>query len=108
MFKMNTKGFDDLQKQLKNMQKAAKKLDGTHTVPLGELLNTRFMRKYTNFSSLDEMLEQFGYGKLSQKEFENIPENEIDSKVAETTRFKGWDDMMEKATEQYVSKKLGF
>ena len=44
----------------------------------------------------------------SQEDFESIPENELDSHIASTTKFKSWENMLSEATSQYAIKKLGF
>lgn len=101
-------GLDEFQKELQNMQKSAQELEGTQNIPLSELLSDSFMREHTNFSSLYEMFKQFGYSELSQQEFDEIPEKEMDSKVSKSTCFESWSAMMEKAVEIYISNRLGF
>lgn len=101
-------GLDDLEKHLKKMQRAAEELDGTHEVPLAELFTSSFMRKYTNFASFDSLLASGGFHAETSEEFEAIPEELLDKHISATTRFKSWKEMLGKASELYVSKKLGF
>lgn len=102
------KGLDKLEKQLKQMEKGAKELSRTKQVSFGELFTASFMRKYTPFSSLDELLQAGGFKVESQEDFETIPDAKLDKHIAATTRFKSWEDMLSEATTQYAAKKLGF
>lgn len=108
MFEFKVDGLDELQKQLENMEKAAKELEGTKEIPLTELFTDDFMKRNTDFSTLDEMFEAFGYSNSTQEEFEKIPDEEIDLKVSNSTIFSSWQDMLDKALDFYVSDKLGF
>lgn len=101
-------GLDKLEKQLKQMEKGAKELSKTKHVSFGELFPVLFMRKYTSFSSMDELLDAGGFKVESQEEFEAIPDVEFDKHIAANTRFKSWEDMLGEATSQYAAKKLGF
>lgn len=100
-------GLDKLEKQLKQMEKGAQELSKTTHVSFGELFTSSFMRKYTSFSSMDELLDAGGFNVNSKEDFENIPDKEFDEHIAATTRFKNWEDMLGEATTQYVAKRLG-
>lgn len=101
-------GFDKLQNRLKQMEKGIKELEGHNHVSFDDLFTSEFMWKYTNFSSLDELLNAGNFKVQSQEDFESIPENELDSHIASTTKFKSWENMLSEATSQYAIKKLGF
>lgn len=101
-------GFDDLQKELKRMQHAAEELDGVHNVPFSELFTPTFMRKYTTFASFAELLKAGGFQAETSEEFESIPDEPFDRHIANTTSFHSWEDMLNTATEEYISRKLGF
>jgi len=105
---MKIKGFDKLQKELKQLQKNAKKLSGTHSVPLTDLFTASFMRKYTQFDSFEDFLSSGGFEVNSQEDFEAIPDEVMNAHVAKTTHFQTWEDMLNKAAEVYFAKKLGF
>lgn len=102
------KGLDELQRQLKQMERKAKELDGTQEIPFSELFTPAFMRKYTSFTSFDELLAAGGFHAETSEEFEAIPDAPFDAHVAATTKFSSWEEMLGKATEQYVAKQLGF
>ena len=65
------------------------------------------MRKYTSFSTLDELFAAGGFKVESQEDFEAIPEDEFDKHIASSTKFKNWEDMLGEATSQYAVQKLG-
>ena len=108
MISFNTSGFDELEKQLEQMEQGAKELGETKQVTFGELFTTSFMQEYTPFSSLDELFTAGGFNVESSKDFEAIPDVDFDRHIAAVTQFKSWDDMLGEAVSQYTSKKLGF
>ena len=101
-------GLDDLQKELKKMEKAAKELDGENQVAFNDLFTRSFMSKYTNFSTFDEFLNAGNFIVNSQEDFEAIPDDDMDCHVQGTTKFSSWEEMLGSATEKYVAKQLGF
>ncbi len=101
-------GFDELQKYFNQMGKAAKKLQGQKTISFDELFTFSFMTKYTQYESFDEFLKAGGFEVNSQEDFEAIPDADMDTYVSKMTSFRSWQNMLDKATEQYISKKLGF
>lgn len=100
-------GFDDLTKNLNQMQDKLKQLEGTNRVPFGEIFNASFMSRYTRFSSIDEMFEAGGFQVDSEEDFQKIQEAELDAFVKSSTRFSAWKEMQEKASQEWVSMKLG-
>lgn len=102
------KGLDKLEKRLKEMEKGARELADKEQIPFSDLFTDSFMAKYTNFSTFEELLSEGGFTVNSQSDFESIPEDELDIHISKTTAFSSWKDMLEKATTDYCSKKLGF
>lgn len=101
-------GLKGLQKQLQNIERGSRELEKTKSVSFDELFTDSFMKKYTDFSNLEEMLKSFGYNDFTEKEFLEIPDDEINEKVSNSTQFKSWQSMLDKATELYALGKLGF
>lgn len=101
-------GLDQLQRDLRKMQQNARKLSGNRSVSFDKLFTAAFMRKYTKYSSLDALLEAGGFHASTNKEFEAIPEKELNAHIAKNTKFKSWEAMLDEATEQYVLTQLGF
>lgn len=100
-------GFDDLEKQLQKMADGAEELSKTDSIPLTELFTPSFMRKCSSFSSFDDFLSAGNFDADTQEAFEAIPEEPFNEYISSVTPFKTWDDMLQEATNQYISKKLG-
>lgn len=90
------------------MEQSAKELNGQHEVAFSDLFAESFMNEYTNFSTFDEFLTAGNFTVNSQEDFEAIPDNDMDNHVSETTKFSSWQEMLNKAGEEYTLKKLGF
>lgn len=103
---MKMSGFNEFHKQLKQMEKAAKELDGTHEVPFSELFTDSFLRKHTTFSSFEEFENQKIFTKYQT--IEEIPDDEMDMFVAANTNFSNWDEMLDEASTEFVARKFGF
>lgn len=99
-------GITELQRRLRNLQREAKNLDGRHEVPFDELFSAAFMRRYTTFASIDDMLEQSEWTVESAEDFYAIPDGPWDSYVAKTTQFENWVDMYETAGHEWMEKKV--
>ncbi|EOP32238.1 hypothetical protein CN544_19205 [Bacillus toyonensis] len=108
MFKFEMNGLDKLQKDLKNMEKAAKELDGKQSIPFPVLFNNSFMKKYTKFNNIDELFENSAFEVETDEDFAKIPDDEWDKYINEVTDFENWEEMMSKAAGLYTLKKLGF
>lgn len=76
----------------------------TDSLRFNELFTSDFMSKHTNYKSFDEFLSTSGFTQL----FEDIPDNDWDIYVSQHSTISSWDEMVDTATEQYVSKKLDF
>lgn len=100
-------GFDELQKKLNQLQKSAKELENTKFIPFDELFTKPFMKKYSNFLTFDELLEAGNFTVSSQEDFESIPDELLDKHISKSTHFSTWQSMLDKATELYISNKLG-
>lgn len=104
----NIEGLDNVLKELSQLRKKAKGLEGKDSVPLGELLHPRFMQRHTQFSALAEMFEASPWSVETVEDFAAIPQSELDSFVAETTNFNTWRDMTITAAQKWALSKLGF
>jgi len=93
------KGLDKLQKNLKNLKTS-------ESVPISELFNSTFMRKYTNYQTFDSMLSAFGIQEL--KDISELDNKEWNQFVKEHSKFIDWDDMKGTAGTERISRKLGF
>lgn len=102
---MSTNGFDALSKELDNMARKAKELEGQRTVDLSELFNNKFMISNTKFSSFDDFAEA---SKFDWSDIEAIPEVELDIFISKTSSFSSWEEMYGEAATNYYAKQLGF
>lgn len=102
---MSINGFDALSKELSNMAKKAKELEGSREVKLIELFNNAFMSLNTQFNSFDDFAEA---SKFDWSNIEGIPEDELDIFISQNTNFSSWNEIYEEAVANYYAKQLGF
>lgn len=100
-------GLKEFQKKLDDLERKAKALHGEHEVSFAELFNVSFMRQYTNFDSMDALIEAGGFKVDNADDFKAIPEQEWDDHISKTTRFGNWQEMMEQASTDWAKKQLG-
>ena len=100
------KGLDDVQRKLRQLETKARELDGAHDIPLGELFPASFMRSYTKFGSIDAMFRASGFNVETTDDFKQIPDAGWDAFVRSSTNFRNWDEMMTKAGELWVARRL--
>src|SRR4051794_1950666 len=98
--KFDTSGFDKLKRNLQ-------KLEHTHSVQLNELMNREFMRRNTQFLSVDEMVAKSGFEVNSIDDFKALPDAEWDEFICNHTRFGSWREMQEVAVQAWTKKQLG-
>lgn len=100
-------GLDELQKELKRMADRAKELDGSHKVPVSDLLTDDFMSKTTEFLNAQEMFDSSGFKIESQDDFAAIPDDEWDAFISKRTSFSTWQEMLSQAAAAYAKRKIG-
>jgi hypothetical protein len=83
-------------------------LKNTREVNFDELFNVKFMTKYTEFVTIEDMFDASGLDIQSNDDFDLVPEEQLDKFVRDHTRFSNWREMLDKAGEEYVFRKLGF
>lgn len=101
------KGFDELENNLKQLQKNAETLEDTKSVSFDELFNDSFMSEHTNFSNLEEFFEAGNFNVNSNEDFEAIPDSKLDEHVSKSTNFSSWQDMLDEAVKEFTIRKLG-
>ena len=99
-------GLDELKRQLETLKRNAQNLSGP--VAFEDLFPPEFMRRYTDFKTIDEMADASGWKVESTEDFEAIPDAEWDAFVKARTRFEDWEEMQGKAAEEYATRRLGF
>ena len=97
---------DDID-DLEELADRAEELDGGNSVPLIELFNPSFMRKNTDFESLEEFFEESPWTVESEEDLDEIPDGPFNEYVNEHTVFTDQDEMMNKAGEAWTVDQLG-
>lgn len=98
-------GFDDLTDKLDEMQESANNLDGQR-VSFDELFPRPFMQRHTDADDIEEFLEHSQWNIDSNKDFEAIPEIELDRYVDQHSEFRTWEQMQTKAMNEWTSRQL--
>ncbi len=93
--------FSSLEKFSKNL----KKVSGTHSYKMGEILTDKFICKNTNFNTLDEFMKTCGIH--NDEEFKAFPDAEMDKFVQSHSHFSSWKDMLQTASAEHLKKQLG-
>ena len=83
--KMN--GFDELQRELRDLSRKVAKLNGTHSVPIIELLTPTFVSKHTRFANMEEMFRASGFRLETHEDFTAIPDDEWDEFIRSASSF---------------------
>lgn len=68
-----------------------------------DLFNSEFMKLYTQYNTIEELLLAGGFEVNSEEDYEAIPDEIIDSHVAKTTNFQSWKEMLTEAVKDYIS-----
>ncbi len=102
------RGLDALQRKMNDLSDRAKRLNGTHEVPIPELLTPEFLSTCSSFGSVQEMFEASGFAINSTDDFKAIPNLEWDAFVTRNTSFTSWKDMLDSAVRSWTSRQLGF
>ena len=105
--KVQMKGLDSVMRKLDDLQKRAKNLDGSHKIPITQLLNESFMIQNTSFGSFDAMVKESGFRVESADDFAAIPDEKWDAFIAKATRFADWQAMLQAAGADWAKKELG-
>jgi len=101
-------GLEQLQKQIDELTKKAEELDGSHSVPIAELLTPDFLADCSVFASVDEMFEASGFKVESPEDFEAIPDEEWEWFIQQNTSYTSWSEMTEAAGVIWAKNKMGF
>ena len=103
--KFELKGFDELSKNLKKVTKEVESIEKQKKAN-DEPFSPAFMTKYTQFNTIDEMVEKSPFKVESEEDLKNIPGKEWDTYVSNKTSFQSWNEMMSKAVLEYQSKQV--
>ncbi len=102
--KITITGLDELRRKFETLKRRAQNISGP--VALEDLYPPEFMRRYTDFLSIDEMVKASGKQVESSEDFERMQDAEWDAFVQARTKFKQWNTMKVKAEEEYAARRL--
>jgi len=102
--------LSDLTNHLKQMQKTARELDGPQRITFKDLFPVSFMAMHTKLTSISDWFNAYEpFADTPDDKFdEMISTKEFNTYITNTTDFHSWEDMVDAATSEYISKKLGF
>jgi hypothetical protein len=98
-----TSGFDELYEDLNNMSKEVTELSKINAIGFKQLFSDSFIRRHTQFSTLNELFENSGFIIKSEEDFDTIDENELNKHLSAKTDFDSWDNMLGKAYDEYAA-----
>ncbi len=102
--KIEISGLDEALENIEKIEKNVEETSGEHNISVAKLLIDDFMKKYTQFSSLDEM-EKKCEGKIDPElKFKN--NEEWNNFINETSEFDDWQSMVNKAAGEYTIRKI--
>ena len=91
--------FDD--SRLRQLQQKISELSGEKQVPLKELLPDDFIRRNTDFETLQTMFDASGI-----ENPEEIGNEKFSEFISSNTRFHSWQEMIEAASAEYFKGKF--
>lgn len=98
----------DFEKFQNHIERLDRELQNTSDiVPFSEIITDSFIRKCSDFSSLDELLDAGGFNVNSHEDLEAITDAELDSHISKVTTFNNWDELLGTAVDEYTVSKLG-
>lgn len=89
---------------LKKLQENLEALEGTHQVPLSDILTPEFVSSHSQFPDFDTLLTAVGV--TNKEEFAALPDEEFDTFIAANTDFEGWLDMQKQGGAAYAKAQL--
>lgn len=87
----------DINFDFKELDKKLDSLSGN--VPLDELLNSSFMRKYTQFQTAQEFADSSSF---DFSDIESIDSNDLDKYVSAHSKFSSWQEMLNQAGVEWI------
>lgn len=94
-------GMDDVLKNLDALKKKAE--EASREVQIADLLTDDFLRRNTDFQTLEEMLDAGGFHRGVK-----VPSEEWNAFVALHTPLGGWDELVQAAHLEWMKAKMGF
>lgn len=100
-------GLKKLAQQLDAVSRHSDDMDGTHSVPLGDLLTPEFLSAHTRFASLEALLEAGGFTVDGPQDLDSIPAPQWEHFIRSATPFPSWQAMLGQAVAAYTRRRFG-
>jgi hypothetical protein len=104
---MEIKGLKEFQRKLEDLSRRSQDLEGTHSVPVTELLTPAFLSSCSRFRSAEELFEASGFPVNSQEDFAAIPDDQWDAFIGQSTSYSNWEEMLHAAGAAWAKTRLG-
>jgi hypothetical protein len=101
------KGLGELQEKFSDLSNRLEDLNGTHNIPINDLLTPVFLSGCSAFESADQLFAMSGYELNSQDDFNAIPEEDWVRYINKNTSFTGWQEMLQAAAAMWVKNRMG-
>lgn len=98
--------LDDLSKNLDEMAKRAQNFEGEHEISFAEALTDDFMQKHTTFQNADSFFDAIGI--KTTEDFDAFPDDKLNAFVSLHSRFSTFQQMLDEATSEYITRQIGF
>ena len=102
------KGLDKFNRRIKQMTDTAKEYENGEQVDYAELFDEEFMRKHTEYDSIQTFIEDSPFSIENQEDLEKVDDAEWDEWVRSKSEFNSWKEMGETAATRLIAKKMGF
>lgn len=103
--KFEIKGLKELEKKLKDVEKRIKETIEKEW-SFTEIFTPEFMKKYTNYNSIEEFLSDSPADFKTQEAFNNRDKEKFDAFVKENTEFEDWEEFKQAAGNLLAKKEL--
>jgi hypothetical protein len=98
-------GFDDLNKQLKNISKQVAK-ESQYSGELSEILNDDFINRNTNYNSYQEFMQSLPIDISKEDNLQFIENDLLDTHICDQTKHSSWNRFINAAAEEFMAKRL--
>lgn len=103
--KFEMKGFDKLEKRLKEIERKAKETIEKEW-SFEELFTSDFMKKHTKYDSIEKFLKDSPADTDTQEEFDKRDKTKFDRFVKENSEFNNWEEFSSMAGNQLAKREL--
>ena len=84
-------------KGLHQLEKNLSELSGTHSIPLGDLMNPSFISSCSQYSNFEALIEASGFKMETEEDIAAIPDQEWEQFIQTNTSYESWIEMQQAA-----------